>query len=84
MLYHPHDRAAQGVASPDGVMLHSKPSPDRPADEPPAVPASDLQRCHQHLPTADGSFEMYCVALVSVPKSDPAYMAHDKRPGCCA
>jgi hypothetical protein len=81
VLYHPHDRAAHGIASPDGVMLHKKPSPDRPADEPQAVPrliSNDATNIYQ-LP--DGSFEMYSVALVSVPKDDPAYMAHDNAPG---
>jgi hypothetical protein len=81
VLYHPHDRAAHGVASPDGVMLHNKPSPDRPADEPLAVPrliSNDATNIYQ---LADGSFEMYSVALVSVPKTDPAYMAHDNAPG---
>ena len=81
VLYHPHDRAAHGVPSPDGVMLHNKPSPDRPADEPLAVPrliSNDATNIYQ-LP--DGSFEMYSVALVSVPKGDPAYMAHDNAPG---
>ncbi len=31
VLYHPSDRAAHGVASPDGLMIHSTPSKDRPA-----------------------------------------------------
>jgi hypothetical protein len=81
VLYHPHDRAAHGIASPDGVMLHDKPSPARPANEPLAVPrliSNDATNIYQ-LP--DGSFEMYSVALVSVPKGDPAYMAHDNAPG---
>jgi len=34
VLHHPNDRAAHGVASPDGVLLHKEPSKDRPADEP--------------------------------------------------
>ena len=81
VLYHPHDRAAHGVASPDGAMLHNKPSPDRPADEPLAVSrliSNDATNIYQ---LADGSFEMYSVALVPVPKGDPAYMAHDNAPG---
>jgi len=81
VLYHPHDRAAYGVASPDGVMLHNQPSPDRPADEPPAVPkliSNDATNIYQ---LTDGSFEMYSVALLSVPKADPAYVAHDNAPG---
>ena len=81
VLYHPNDRAAHGVASPDGVMLSSKRSPDRPEAEPPAVSrliSNDATNIYQ---LADGSFEMFSVALVSVPKDDPAYMAHDNAPG---
>jgi hypothetical protein len=81
VLYHPNDRAAHGVPSPDGVMLSKKRSQDRPADEPEAVPrliSNDATNIYQ-LP--DGSFEMYSVALVSVPKDDPAYMPHDNAPG---
>ncbi len=81
VLYHPSDRAAHGVASPDGVMPHSKPSPDRPADEPLAVPrliSNDATNIYQ---LTDGSFEMYSVGLVPVPKGDAAYMAHDNAPG---
>jgi hypothetical protein len=81
VLYHPHDRAAHGVASPDGVMMNAKPNPDRPATEPPAIPrliSNDATNIYQ---LADGSFEMYSTALVSVPKSDPAYCAHDNAPG---
>ncbi len=81
VLYHPSDRAAHGVASPDGLLIHKNPSPDRPADEPLALPrliSNDATNIYQ-LP--DGSFEMYSVALLSVPKSDPAYMAHDNAPG---
>ena len=29
----------------------------------------------------DGTFELYSVALVPVPKGDPAYMPHDNAPG---
>jgi hypothetical protein len=81
VLYHPNDRAAHGVPSPDGVMLSKKPSKDRPADEPNAIPrliSNDATNIYQ-LP--NGSFEMYSVALVSVPKDDPAYMPHDNAPG---
>jgi len=81
VLYHPSDRAAHGIASPDGLMIHKKPSPDRPANEPRAVPrliSNDATNIYQ---LADGSFEMYSVALIPVPKTDPAYMAHDNAPG---
>jgi len=81
VLYHPSDRAAHGVASPDGAMIHQNPSPERPADEPLAVRrliSNDATNIYQ-LP--NGTFEMYSVALLSVPRSDPAYMAHDNAPG---
>lgn len=81
VLYHYHDRAAWGVASPDGVCLHPQPSPDRPADEPPApahLITNDATTVYQ-LP--DGSFELYTAALVSVPADDPAYVAEDNAPG---
>lgn len=81
VLYHPADRAARGVPSPDGVMLAKERSSDRPADEPLAAShliSNDATNVYQ-LP--DGSFEMYSVALVSVPKDDPAYVAEDNAPG---
>ena len=81
VLYHPHDRAAWGVASPDGMMLHAEQSKDRPTDEPLAparLISNDATNVYQ---LADGSFELYSVALVRVPKGDPAYMAEDNAPG---
>ncbi|NLX21848.1 MAG: hypothetical protein GXY55_09280 [Phycisphaerae bacterium] len=81
VLYHPNDRAAHGVPSPDGVMLVRQVSPDRPADEPQAparLISNDATNIYQ---LSDGTFEMYSVALISVPKEDPAYMPHDNAPG---
>jgi len=81
VLYHPNDRAAQGVPSPDGVLLKKVKSKDRPADEPLApsrLISNDATNIYQ-LP--DGTFEMYSVALVPVPKSDPAYIPEDNAPG---
>lgn len=81
VLYHPHDRAAHGVASPDGTLLHQTPSKDRPADEPLAparLISNDATNIYQR---PDGVFELYSVALVPVPKTDPAYMPHDNAPG---
>ena len=37
-LYHPSDRAAFGVPSPDGVLFRTEKSPNRPSDEPLALP----------------------------------------------
>lgn len=81
VLYHFLDRAAAGVASPDGVMLNAKPSAGRPADEPAApsfLISNDATNVYQ---LADGSFEMYSVGVVAVPSSDPAYIAEDNMPG---
>ena len=81
VLYHPNDRAAQGVASPDGVMLRKQLSAQRPAGEPLALPrliSNDATTVYQ---MSDGTFELYSVALVPVPKGDPAYMPHDNAPG---
>jgi hypothetical protein len=81
VLYHPSDRAAFGVASPDGLRIHKEESKDRPAGEdlaPSRLISNDATNVYQ-LP--DGTFEMYSVGLVQVPKGDPAYMAHDNAPG---
>jgi len=84
VLYHPHDRAACGVASPDGVLLHPERSRDRPADEPLALPhliSNDATNIYQR---PDGTFELYSVALIPVPKTDPSYIPHDNAPGLLA
>ncbi|MDO8542970.1 MAG: hypothetical protein Q7S40_21205 [Opitutaceae bacterium] len=81
VLYHPNDRAAQGVASPDGVMLRKQKSKARPVEEPLAVArliSNDASNIYQQ---ADGTFELYSVGLVPVPRGDPAYIAHDNAPG---
>lgn len=81
VLLHPSDRATHGVASPDGTLIHKEPSKARPAEEPLATPrqiSNDATNVYQ-LP--DGSFEIYSVALLRVPKGDPAYVAHDNAPG---
>lgn len=81
VLYHPRDRAAQGVASPDGVRFHARPSPERPPEEPPApshLLSNDAANIYQ---LADGTFELYAVALLQVPKTDPAYVPYDNAPG---
>lgn len=81
VLYHPNDRAAFGVPSPDGVMFRPANSAKRPADEPAAAArliSNDATNIYQ---LSDGTFEMYSVALVRVPRSDPAYVAEDNAPG---
>lgn len=79
VLYHPSDRAAFGVPSPDGVMFGRQ--VNRPADEPAAVTrliSNDATTVYQR---PDGAFEMYSVALVPVAKTSPAYVAEDNAAG---
>jgi len=81
VLYHPNDRAARGIPTPDGVMLYSERSRDLPAGEPYApsqLISNDATNVYQ-LP--DGTFEMYSVGLVRVGPDDPAYVAYDNAPG---
>jgi hypothetical protein len=81
VLYHLSDRAAWGVTSPDGLTVHAEQSKERPPDEPLApsrLLSNDATNVYQ-LP--DGSFELYSVGLIRVPKTDPAYMAHDNVAG---
>ena len=81
VLYHPNDRASFGVPSPDGIMYRRELAKGRPSDEPLAesrLISNDATTIYQ-LP--DGTFEMYSVALVRVPKTDAAYIAEDNAPG---
>ncbi len=81
VIYHPHDRAARGIATPDNALLVQQRSTDLPEGEPYApsqLISNDATTVYQ-LP--DGSFEMYSVGLVPVPREDPAYIAHDNAPG---
>ena len=81
VLYHPHDRAAHGIASPDGMMLVKDRSKNRPPQEPVApahLISNDATNIYQ-LP--DGSFELYSVGLVPVAKDNPAYVAEDNAAG---
>jgi hypothetical protein len=81
ILYHPSDRAAFGVPSPDGLLVHPEKNSHRPADEPLAIGrliSNDATNIYQ---LADGTFEMYSVALLRVAKTDAAYVAEDNAPG---
>jgi hypothetical protein len=81
VLYHPSDCAAWGVPSPDGAMVHRERSGDLEQGEPLAESrqiSNDATTIY-HMP--DGSFEMYSVALIRVPKESPAYIAEDNAPG---
>jgi len=81
VLYHFHDRAAHGIASPDGAILVKQRSTSRPADEPLAPSRLISNDATTVYLLKDGTFEMYSVALVPVAKDDPAYIAHDNAPG---
>ncbi len=66
VLYHPNDRAARGAAAKEDLAAT------------PEIISNDSTMIYQ-LP--DGTFEMYSVALVNIPKSDPGYIEHDNAPG---
>lgn len=81
-LYHPADRAVDGAAAAQiGLNRWSKKKATV-TDGEPLAPANlisnDATNVYQ-LP--DGSFEMYSVTLVEVPKGDPSYIAEDNVAG---
>ena len=81
-LYHPADRAVDGkTAAEAGILRMAKKVAVRPDSEPAATAiqvSNDATNVYQ-LP--DGTFEMYSVGLIEVPKDHPGYMAHDNTPG---
>lgn len=81
-LYHPVDRAVDGPeAVAAGLTRYANRKSSGPPDEPPAparLISNDATMVYR-LP--DGTFEMYSVALVEVPKDDPRYIAHDNASG---
>ena len=81
-LYHPSDRAVGGEACVEaGLKRRSKQKAANIEDEPLAparLLSNDATNVYQ-LP--DGTFEMYSVALMEVPKGDPRYIAHDNAAG---
>lgn len=81
VLYHTSDRAAWGVRSPDGVMAHRKPFASLQSGEPLAESRQISNDATTIYQMPDGSFEMYSVAVVLVPKDSPAYVAEDNAPG---
>ncbi len=81
LLYHPSDRAAAGVPSPDGVMYRKEKALGRPAGEPLALPHLISKDATNVYLLPDGSFELYTVALIQVPRTDPAYIPEDNAPG---
>lgn len=81
LLYHPSDRAAWGVASPDGMMAHRQRSRELQAGEALAESRQISNDATTIYQMPDGSFEMYSVALIRVPKDSPRYVAEDNAPG---
>lgn len=80
VLWHPNDRAARGIPTPDGVVLTRTPG-SRPAGEPQApsrLISNDATMVYQ---LADGSFEMFSVGLVKMPEGDPGIVPEDNIPG---
>lgn len=81
VLYHPSDRAAWGVPSPDGMMLHQTRSRELQAGEGLADSRQISNDATTIYQMPDGSFEMYSVALIREGKDSPAYIAEDNAPG---
>lgn len=81
-LVHPADRTVDGAAAVEAGLTRRAKLQARPvAGEPLAtadIISNDATNVYQ-LP--DGSWEMYSVALVEVPKGDPRYIAHDNVAG---
>lgn len=81
-LYHPADRAVDGAAAMEAGLSRRGKQKAAPVAGEPLAPArlisNDATNVYQ-LP--DGSFEMYSVALLEVPKDDPRYIAHDNVAG---
>ncbi len=81
-IYHPSDRAVSGSAAveaglPRLAKREAKPAPGE-ALAPARLISNDATNVYQ-LP--DGSFEMYSVALMEVPKGDPRYFEKDNVSG---
>jgi hypothetical protein len=81
-LYHPADRAVDGrTAAEAGISRMAKKIAVRPAGEPAAAALQVSNDATNVYQLADGTFEMYSVGLVEVPKEHPGYIAHDNTPG---
>jgi hypothetical protein len=81
VLYHPSDRAAWGVASPDGMIAHKHRSRELVAGEPLAESRQISNDATTIYQMSDGSFEMYSVALLRVGMDSPRYVPEDNAPG---
>jgi len=81
VLYHPNDRAAHGVSTPDGLTYRKDKPSGRPAEEPLAISSLISNDATNVYLLPDGTFELYTVALLQVPKTDPAYIPEDNAAG---
>jgi len=81
-LYHIGDRAVDGKAAVEAGLTGRAKKKAAPSDGEPLAPAhlitNDATNVYQ---LADGSFELYTVALVTVGRDDPRYAASDNIPG---
>ena len=80
VLWHPNDRAARGIPTPDGVVLTRTPG-SRPAGEPEAPSRLISNDATMIYRLADGTFEMYSVGLVKLPAGDAGIVPEDNIPG---
>jgi hypothetical protein len=80
VLHQFYDRAAAGVASPDGLMLRKKPA-DRPADERAADPRQICNDATTVYQLPDGTFELYSATFVQLPAGDPGRAATENGSG---
>lgn len=81
-LYHHNDRAVAGATASEAGLkqLAGRPARTAPGDAPAAAGLISNDATNVYL-LPDGTFEMYSVGLVEVPRDDPRYAAHDNAPG---
>lgn len=81
-IYHPADRAVDGKAAAEAGLARRAKKKAAPEEGEPLAAArlisNDATNVYQ---LADGSFEMYTVALMEVGKDDPRYAPQDNIPG---
>lgn len=81
-LYHPADRAVDGPVAAAAGLARRIARKAAPADgEPLATPGQVSNDATNVYQLADGSFEMFSVALVEVAKGERGYVAHDNCAG---
>lgn len=81
-LYHPADRAVGGAAAVEANLARWSKKVAAPGVGESLAPAGLISNDATNVYSlADGSYEMYTVGLVQVPKSDPRYQPQDNIPG---